>query len=218
MDLIREHPTSSALSASSFSAEEARLLVQAGFLTLSFASFTSVDALSQPSVASSGTLLSLSRVGSQEFSGSMAAIGGESAFQDAGGGTGSLNQQRQGVSNSTTHHRSGQLFPCLPNMGPYLRLLSDARNHHMSLLSKSKYREAPLDLLRERWDGGIATSSMASMGKQARGEFAGVLPGRTRKWKQFYGLSYEWILRECLGAGLVEVFETGSVGKGVRSV
>jgi hypothetical protein len=45
-----------------------------------------------------------------------------------------------------------------------------------------------------------------------------VLPGRTRKWKDFHGLKFEWVLAECLGAGLVEVFETGSVGLGVRAV
>ncbi len=43
-----------------------------------------------------------------------------------------------------------------------------------------------------------------------------MLPGRTKKWKQFYGMRFEWVLEECLGTGVVELFETGSVGMGVR--
>jgi hypothetical protein len=79
-------------------------------------------------------------------------------------------------------------------------------------------------VLRERWDGGAAesgnnsNSSEANAARRNRGEFAGVLPGRTRKWKQFYGITFEWILGECVGAGLVEVFDTGSVGRGVRAL
>ena len=54
--------------------------------------------------------------------------------------------------------------------------------------------------------------------KKARREFVGVLPGRTKKWKQFYGMRFEWALEECVGSGLVELFETGSVGRAVRLV
>lgn len=73
-------------------------------------------------------------------------------------------------------------------------------------------------MLKERWNGGIASNEAAYMAKKSRGEFAGILPGQTRKWKQFRGLSFEWVLEEAVGAGLVEVFETGSVGRGVRTV
>ena len=81
---------------------------------------------------------------------------------------------------------------------------------------KSKFREIPVSLLRERWDGGISGDDPAAKAKKYRGEFTGILPSRTRKWKQFHGLSFDWTLAECLGAGLVEVFETGSVGQAVR--
>ena len=81
---------------------------------------------------------------------------------------------------------------------------------------KSRFREIPIYLLREKWDGGISADDPAAKAKKYRGEFTGVLPSRTRKWKQFYGLSFDWTLAECLGAGLVEVFETGSVGQAVR--
>jgi hypothetical protein len=73
-----------------------------------------------------------------------------------------------------------------------------------------------MDVLRERWDGGVPASDEQTKAKKARGEFTGVLPGRTKKWKQFWGLRFEWILEECVGAGLVECFETRSVGVGVR--
>ena len=94
--------------------------------------------------------------------------------------------------------------------------MSAARSHLVSLAMKSRYREIPIYLLREKWDGGISTDDPAAKAKKYRGEFIGVLPSRTRKWKQFYGLSFDWTLAECLGAGLVEVFETGSVGQAVR--
>lgn len=103
-------------------------------------------------------------------------------------------------------------------MGPYLRLLTTARAHLLSLLSKtSKYKEAPTTLLKERWDGGIAGEDLATKARKARGDFTGVLPGRTKKWKAFYGLSFEWVLEECAGSGLVELFQTHSVGVGVRA-
>ncbi|KAJ8069897.1 hypothetical protein OCU04_000306 [Sclerotinia nivalis] len=106
----------------------------------------------------------------------------------------------------------------LPATGQFLKLLSNARLHLVSLLSKSKYREAPESLLRERWNGGIETDDGASAAKRNRGEFSDVLPGKTRKWKQYYGISFEWILAECVGAGLVEVFDTRSIGRGVRAL
>ena len=43
-------------------------------------------------------------------------------------------------------------------------------------------------------------------------------PGKLKKWKHFHGLAFEWVLLECIGAGMVELFETGSVGIGVRVV
>ncbi|EKG14569.1 Serine-threonine protein kinase 19 [Macrophomina phaseolina MS6] len=86
------------------------------------------------------------------------------------------------------------------------------------LLSKtSKYKEAPMSLLKERWDGGIAGDDLATKARKPRGDFTGVLPGRTKKWKTFYGLSFEWVLEECAGSGLVELFQTHSVGVGVRA-
>jgi Serine-threonine protein kinase 19 len=112
--------------------------------------------------------------------------------------------------------RAPAFFLSLPNTGPYLRLLGSARSHLLALLKQSKYHEAPLYLLRDRWDGAVESTRSFSMAKRARGEFSGVLPGRTKKWKEFNGMSFRWILEEALGAGLMEIFATGSVGPGVR--
>lgn len=116
----------------------------------------------------------------------------------------------------TPQSRAATLFLSLPNTGPYLRLLGTGRTHLLTLLKKSKYHEAPLTLLRDRWDGAVETDRSFSLAKRARGETFGVLPGRTKKWKDLYGLNFRWILEEALGAGLVEIFDTGSVGPGIR--
>ncbi|PYH43434.1 Stk19 family serine/threonine-protein kinase [Aspergillus saccharolyticus JOP 1030-1] len=108
------------------------------------------------------------------------------------------------------------LFLSLPNTGPYLRLLDASRSHLLSLLDRSGAGEVPLHLLRERWDGAVENDQSFNVAKRIRGEISGVLPGRTKKWKQLYGMSFRWALEEALGAGLVELFETGSVGPGVR--
>lgn len=108
------------------------------------------------------------------------------------------------------------MFLSVPNMGPYLRLLGAGRSQLASALKKSSHGEAPLYLLRDRWEGAVESASSVSTAKRARGEVAGVLPGRTRKWKELYGMNFRWVLEEALGAGLIELFDTGSVGPAVR--
>ena len=105
----------------------------------------------------------------------------------------------------------------LPATGAYLKLLTNARQHLLALLRalSPRHKEATYDLLREKWEGNTPTDA-ASKKKRERGEWTGVLPGKTRKWREFYGLRFEWVLAECVGSGLVEVFETGSVGWAVR--
>ncbi|KAI9840659.1 MAG: hypothetical protein M1837_001383 [Sclerophora amabilis] len=226
--ILHDHPTNLVLPRSLFSEEEATALMHAGFLTVANQSWTTATTLSSFGSGSSGTLTSLSRVGSQSASGSAAATGGEGAVHEAGGSGGGRAQSSRTATHAGQQGESGTVDKklmgvggdynlSLPTTGPFLRLLAMARTHLLSLLSKSKYREATFDLLRERWDGGIAADDSAARRRDARGEFTGILPGRTRKWKQFYGLSFEWVLGECIGAGLVEVFETRSVGRGVRA-
>ena len=192
--------------------------MRAGFLTASCQHLTSVDVLSRPGCTSQGTLTSISSI-SKAVSGSLAAVGGENAICGAGG-SGSV-QRSSSISQSeqypyVSHMEGVDLKVSLPGTGSYLRLLTSARSHLLSLITKSKFREIPLYLLQERWNGGISADDPAAKAKKYRGEFSGVSPHRTRKWKQFYGLSFDWVLAECLGAGLLEVFETGSVGRAAR--
>lgn len=151
---------------------------------------------------------------SRQASGTVAAAGGQAAFDSLGG----IGSARGGGPDSGPRPTGTELMLSLPNTGAYLRLLNDARAHFLELLGRSKYRQAPLYLLRERWDGAIESNTKFSNAKRIRGEFAGILPGRTRKWKQLYGLNFDWVLEECLGAGLAELFDTGSVGYGIRIV
>lgn len=205
--VLREYPAALKVPRSQFGEEDAKALVRAGFLTSATPSWTVTDAFSRPSEGSRGTMTSINSI-SKAASGSTAAVGGEGAVH-AAGGTGGRVKSLAGV---------GDFSVAIPSTGPFLKLVTNARAHFLSLLSKSKYREMPEDMLRQRWDGGIAADDAASEARRNRGDFAGVLPGRTRKWNQFYGATFEWILGECVGAGLVEVFDTGSVGRGIRAL
>lgn len=188
-------------------------LVRAGFLTTAHdrdvGNITSIFARPEDR----GTILSLAAV-SRAAAGSIDAVGGEGAVH-ASGGSGA----RSGGSSGSLSRGgpSVDLSLAVPGQGPYLKLVSAALSQLTGILTKTAYREMPETLLRERWDGGVAKQeSKQHAYKRQRREFAGVLPARTRKWRDFHGMTFEWILHEAVGAGLVEVFETGSVGRGVR--
>lgn len=217
LECVRSKPMTQSISTRNFSPAELIALMRAGFLTSSVQVMNSANMFK---TASQGTMTSISSI-ARAASGSVAAVGGEDAIYSAGGRGGIRRSSSQ--STNPTEQDSQQAFSegeefnvSLPGTGPYLKLLTAARSHLISLITKSKFRETPLYLLEERWDGGIPADDSAAKAKKYRGEFLGVLPSRTRKWKQFYGLSFEWVLAECLGGGLVEVFETGSVGRAVR--
>ncbi|KAL6716280.1 hypothetical protein ACLMJK_005846 [Lecanora helva] len=215
---LKANPMAHTISRTHFSLSEVTALMQAGFLTSSCQSQHAGDAYTLVNSALSEKATSIRSV-SQAASGSVAAVGGERAIDDAGGRAGfrrSDSQLQAGSDRNAELNIGQELRVSLPNMGPYLKLLTAARSHMVSLIMKSKFREVPLYLLKERWDGGVPGDDPAAKAKKYRGEFAGVLPSRTRKWKQFYGLTFDWVLCECLGAGLVEVFETRSVGRAIR--
>jgi hypothetical protein len=187
-----------------FTAKEVDALVRAGFLTSSNPIAESGSVFARPEDRT--TLFSLATV-ARAASGSAAAVGGEGAVRNVGGdgaGRGALQRSLQGT----------QL--AVPGNGTYLKLVSSALVHLTSLLAKAPFRESAETALRERWNGGIAGTTSQDSRRAARGEFGGVLAGRTRRWREFYGMNFEWILAEAVGAGVVEVFETGSVGRGVR--
>lgn len=203
---LKDHPQQTKVRMDHLTMEEKTILMHAGFLTVTHAISKTKSIFTKPEDGTTGTAISIASV-SKAASGSLAAVGGPGAIHAAGGGgTSGL-----GSSNIASHGQEYQLS--LPGTGAYLALLSGARSHLMDLLAKSKYNEAPLGLLRERWDGGVSSNYKKSL---SRNTFGGLLPGRTRKWKDHYGLRFDWILAECMGAGMIEIFETGSVGRGVR--
>lgn len=187
--------------------EQLDVLVKAGFLTSS--------ALDAGEVvrggARPGGLLGTSRTLAHLAmapTGSLDAVGGGAAQMVTGSGT------TPGLPSSEPAKETLKIS--VPNNGAFVKLLKTSTDHLIRLLGqRSAVREMPEYALREAWDGRL---EVASGVKRARGEFSGVLPGRTRKWKDYYGLRFEWVLEEAVGAGVVEVFETGSVGRGVRAL
>lgn len=208
-NVLRRYPRAAAIPTQELSASQTAELSRRGFLVSS-----SLTGSRNVSLAGS-SLVSMPKV-SRAASGSTNAVGGDSAFENLGG----VGAARR--SSSSLHQTQGSstndLALSVPNIGPYLRLLAAGRVHLLELLGKSKYKESPLYLLRERWDGAIDSDNRVSTAKRIRGEFSGVMPAKTKKWKDLQGLNFDWVLEECLGAGLIELFETRSVGLGVRAL
>ncbi|EEH20460.1 hypothetical protein PABG_02719 [Paracoccidioides brasiliensis Pb03] len=188
---LRRNTKSSAIAADLFSLEETSSLVRAGFLVSpsSLAKHPSFDT----------SLASLPSVARSPCSNT-------------------CQSQQETVESAQRRFLDTTMFLSIPNLGPYLRLLGAGRAQIMVLLNKSRSGEVPLTLLRDRWDGAVESDAHHSVAKRARGEFSGVLPGKTKKWKELYGMNFRWALEEALGAGLIELFDTGSVGPGVRRV
>ena len=207
-DVLRCYPRATSIPSQELPTSHVTSLTRTGFLVSS-----SLSGSRNLSFAGS-SLVAMPKI-SRAASGSTEAVGGDAAFENLGG-VGAA--RRPGTNNHANNLPGGQLALSVPNIGPYLRLLNAGRVHLLDLLGKSKYKEAPLYLLRERWDGAVDTDNRVSTAKRIRGEFSGVMPAKTKKWKDLYGLNFDWTLEECLGAGLVELFETRSVGLGVRAL
>ena len=222
---LRTSSLSPTIASGVFTADEASQLMRAGYLSAPSQYINSTNMFSKPTEGSSGTMTSMTSI-SRASSGWMAAVSGEGAAHETGssGSSTSMGTNKTqdshfpNIPGAISTRNTGDLQLALPSTGAFLKLLNEARTHLLSVLSKSKFKEAPLYLLRERWDGGVETADQAARSSNYGTSFAGILPGRTRKWKRFYGLKFDWVLEECAGAGLVEVFETGSVGRGVRAV
>ncbi|KAL8857070.1 MAG: hypothetical protein Q9178_006362 [Gyalolechia marmorata] len=202
LSYLRSQPPSPNICSSSFTPIELSALKRAGFVTSSIPQ-SDLSAYSGIPSTRSTNFSNISRAAS----GSLAAIGGSGAVIEAGGTLGLCRS-------SAVHETPACLLQmALPNTGPFLRLINEARSHLISLIRRS----SSVQVIRERWDGGIAGDDPASRAKELRGGFAKVLPARTRKWKQFWGLRFDWVLAECVGSGNLELFSTGSVGLGVRA-
>ncbi|KAK5729832.1 hypothetical protein LTR17_011593 [Elasticomyces elasticus] len=213
--LLTTNSASPTTSTTTLSREEIQQLVRAGFLTNPTARASAAGRVSAPSLSS---LLELSKSGYSAPTGTHAAIGGQGAVHEAGGGGSSLSthDRRVGLSGGG----EGEMTFSLPNTGVYLKLLTSARVHVVTLLKQlsPRFKEATLPQLKEKWDGNVlGNAGSGSAAKRARGEWNGVLAGKTKRWRDFHGLRFESVLEECVGCGMVEVFETGIGVLGVRA-
>jgi len=209
---LQSTPKSHSLPATSISRVHISALTKAGFLVV-----PSVQGVRNSSSSNTSTSIVAPATISRSASGSQAAVGGEAAFETLGG----VNGARRSKSNTNhSHHHSTEYVLSVPGIAQYLQLLDAGRNHLLELLRhvSSKHRQAPMYLLRERWNGNVDDESQVSVAKQTRGEFSNVLAAKTKKWKMLNGLCFDWVVEECLGAGLIEVFETHSVDLGVRAL
>jgi len=209
-NVLRRYPRAASIPAQDLDPSYATELTRKGFLVSS-----SLSGSRNLSLAGS-SLVAVPRI-SRAASGTSNAVGGDAVFEELGG-VGSAKRPKPRGNNHPSHMQGSEFALSVPNIGPYLRLLSAGRMHLLELLGKSKYKEAPLYLLQERWDGAVDADTRVSTAKRVRGEFSAVLPSKTKKWKDLYGLNFDWALEECLGAGLIELFETRSVGLGVRAL
>lgn len=204
LKVLRKNAKVNSFSLAALGQQHFDLLVQHGFLVMPSMSLGRTVAKTEDSVVSHGTI-------SRSASGSQAAVGGEAAFEVLGG----VNGMRRTSSNAF----SGYILS-VPGIGQFVQLVNASRDHFLNMLRQfSTYHQAPLYLLRERWNGNVdSDENHVSVIKRVRGEFSNVTPAKTKKWKAFHGLTFDWVLEECLGAGLIELFETGSVGLGVRAL
>lgn len=184
-------------------------LTKAGFLVS-----PSIRASNTPSSRRTQSIVAPSAI-SRSASGTQAAVGGEAAFETLGG----VNGARRSVSGTSLPSNTEYVLS-IPGLAAYLQLLDAARTHFLDLLRQfSRHRQAPLYLVKERWNGNVDDDeNQVSVARRIRGEFSTVVPAKTKKWKSLNGLSFDWIKEECLGAGLIELFETYSVGLGVRAL
>lgn len=202
--LLHDNPASSTVSTAFFTPEQVRQLVSYGFLTSATGLASSSTLFTPPTLTTS-----LSQSGFKSATGTLAAVGGRGAIHESGGSGSTL------FASGTPVRLSQQTMTfSLPSTGPYLKLLTSARLHLLHLLKTTspRYKETTISLLKEKWDGNLLNEA-----KRARGEWAGLREGKTKKWKEFWGLEFEWVLEECVGSGVVEVFETGVGVWGVRA-
>lgn len=169
-------------------------LIRAGFLTSATRAGPESTLHVRPEDRT--TLTSIQHV-SQFASGTVSAVGGRNAIHLAGGGGGGGGGYRSTPGAESSSAAAPAFRVSIPGHGRYLKLAAGAVDWVRETLGKTKWGEGPESWLRERFEGGGLYGT---------------------RWKDFWGLEWEWVLGEAVGLGVVEVFETGSVGRGVRAL
>lgn len=213
--LLSAHRASATTPTGSLSDVEERHLVNTGFLTSPNALTAMLGDLFLPP-GSSSSLATVSSAGSRAATGTLAAVGGAGAVHESGGSGNTLTSRTNRPSIQIKGKEREMTF-ALPGTGIYLKLLVAARQHLLHILKSisPRHREATMEILREKWEGNTLNDPLNRL-KRERGEWGGVLPGKTKRWREFYGMRFECVLAECVGGGLVELFDTGAVGMAVR--
>jgi hypothetical protein len=191
LSFLAENPLAQDVPKGLLSVQELRELQQEGFITTRMHINLGSTLHIRPEDRT--TLTSIQRV-SQAASGSMAAIGGSNAIHMSGGGGGGGGGSSRGSASVSDDGMSYRL--AIPGHGRYLKLAEAAVDWLREALAKTKWGEGPEAWLKERFEGG------------------GLYGPR---WKEFSGLQWEWVLGEAVGLGVVELFDTASVGRGVRA-
>ncbi|KKF92494.1 putative protein C24H6.11c [Ceratocystis platani] len=135
--------------------------------------------------------------------GSRAAVGGDD-------GLGLIPSGRASVCLSDASLR---MTLAVPGQGVLLGVVAAAVGALVAMVARRPWREAVVADVRDQWDGATPGAEQ----KKRRGEKV-ASEGTARKWREFYGLRFEWVLDEAVAEGMLEVFETGSVGRGVRTL
>ncbi|KAL5621535.1 hypothetical protein BROUX41_006435 [Berkeleyomyces rouxiae] len=108
---------------------------------------------------------------------------------------------------------SEALALAVPGQGALLRVVDAAVRALVDMVARRPWREVVVADVRSWWDG----ATPGTENKRRRGERVDK-EAAARKWRDFYGLRFEWVLKEAVGEGALEVFETGSVGKAIRAL
>ncbi|KOS16829.1 hypothetical protein ESCO_004756 [Escovopsis weberi] len=189
-------------------------LVRAGFLASEAALWHGDRLLQRPEDRT--TLTSVERV-SRHASGTVSAVGGRNAVHLAGGGGGgggglisssSTSSARvpASVPASSPSSPSAAAPPdggaealriAVPGHGLYMKLAEGTAQWLRDLLATRPWAEGTEAWARERFEGGGLYGT---------------------RWKEFWGVEWEWVLGQAVGLGVVEVFDTGSVGRGIRGL
>ncbi|KAL6694919.1 serine-threonine protein kinase 19 domain-containing protein [Trichoderma pleuroticola] len=190
LEFLKKNPTAQTLPRGAVTHAQTDELVRAGFLTSSLKAAPGTTLHVRPEDRT--TLTSIHHV-SRFASGSVSAVGGQNALHLAGGSGGAPTLTGSSLASS----EASDFRIAVPGHGRYLKLAEGAVDWLREMLDKTRWGEAPEVWFRERFEGGGLYGT---------------------RWKDFWGVEWEWVLGQAVGLGIVEVFETGSVGRGVRAL
>ncbi|KAK6361899.1 hypothetical protein TWF730_005608 [Orbilia blumenaviensis] len=100
-----------------------------------------------------------------------------------------------------------------PYLGLLTNLYSTTKSHLLDILRHCPHRQATIEFIREKWDGGVSKNKNSVRRKKEEVKYE----GRTRKWREHKGVTVEWVLGGLLGSGAIEGFGNGW-SKGVKLV